>query len=141
MPDVTELIERDHRNIEKLFETFGETGYSALARVICDQLDLHASAEEETFYPVVRDEVPEGGKLAGEGEDEHGQARQLIGRIRRTSDRKHIQELMTELEKAVQHHVQEEESEMLPRARSTLGEARLADIGDKFEAARARSQG
>ena len=48
---------------------------------------------------------------------------------------------MTELEKAVQHHVHEEESETLPRAKSTLGEPRLADVGDKFEAAKARSEG
>ena len=27
MPDVTKLIEQDHRDVEKLFETFKETGY------------------------------------------------------------------------------------------------------------------
>jgi hemerythrin-like domain-containing protein len=141
MPDVIQLIEQDHRSIEKLFQTFKETGYSALASVICAELDVHAAAEEEAFYPVVRDEVPEGAKLAGEGESEHGEARQLIGRIRRTSDREHVRELMNELEQAVRHHVKEEESEMLPHARSTLGEARLVEVGGQFESAKARSQG
>lgn len=141
MPDVTKLIEQDHRDVEKLFETFKETGYSALASVICAELDAHTAAEEATFYPVVRAELPYGATLATEGEGEHGEARQLIGRIRRTSDREHVRELMNELEQVVQHHVEEEESEMLPRARTTLGEGRLVEVGDAFEAAKARSQG
>ena len=109
--------------------------------MICTELDVHASAEEEAFYPVVRSDLPYGVTLATEGEDEHSQARRLIGRIRGTSDREHVRELMDELEQVVQHHVEEEESEMLPRARTTLGEARLLEVGDKFEAAKARSQG
>jgi hemerythrin-like domain-containing protein len=140
MPDVTQLIEQDHRDVEKLLQTFKETGYSALASVICAELDVHAAAEEEAFYPVVRADLPYGVTLATEGEDEHAQARQLIGRIRGTSDREHVRELMDELEQVVQHHVEEEESEVLPRARTTLGEARLVEVGDKFEAAKARSQ-
>jgi hemerythrin superfamily protein len=140
MPDVTQLIAQDHRDVEKLFQTFKETGYSALASVICAKLDVHAAAEEEAFYPVVRADLPYGVTLAAEGEDEHSQARQLIGRIRGTSDREHVRELMDELEQVVQHHVEEEESEILPRARTTLGEARLVEVGDKFEAAKARSQ-
>lgn len=141
MPDVTRLIEQDHRAVETLFQTFKETGYSALASVICTELDVHASAEEEAFYPVVRSDLPYGVTLATAGEDEHSQARRLIGRIRGTSDREHVRELMNELEQVVQHHVEEEESEILPRARTTLGEARLLEVGDKFEAAKARSQG
>ncbi|MGH9012695.1 MAG: hemerythrin domain-containing protein [Acidimicrobiia bacterium] len=141
MPDITQLIEHDHREVGTLFQNFKETGDSALASKICDELDAHAGAEEKTFYPVVRDELPEGTKLASEAEDEHGEARQLIGRIRRTSDPEHVRELVNELEQVVRHHVDEEESEMLPRARSTLGEARLVEIGGEFESAKARAQG
>ena len=85
MPDVIELIEREHRQVEALFQNFRETGNSALVSNICDELDAHAAAEEQAFYPVVRDDVPSGKKLASEAEEEHGEARQLIGRIRRTS--------------------------------------------------------
>jgi hemerythrin superfamily protein len=140
MPDVIELIEREHRQVEALFQNFRETGNSALVSNICDELDAHAAAEEEAFYPVVRDEVPSGKKLAGEAEDEHGEARQLIGRIRRTSDPDHVVELVNELEQLVQHHVEEEEQEMLPRARSALGEGRLIAIGSAYESAKSRAE-
>jgi hemerythrin superfamily protein len=71
MPDVTELIEHDHREVETLLHRFKENGDDALASKICDELDAHAAAEEKTFYPVVRDDLPNGKKLAEEGEDEH----------------------------------------------------------------------
>ena len=44
------------------------------------------------FYPAVREEVPNGAKLADEGADEHGEARQLIGRIKNTEDGEHLAE-------------------------------------------------
>ena len=140
MPDVIELIEREHRQVEALFQNFRETGNSALVSNICDELDAHAAAEEEAFYPVVRDDVPSGKKLASEAEEEHGEARQLIGRIRRTSDPDHVVELVNELEQLVQHHVEEEEQEMLPRARSALGEGRLIAIGSAYESAKSRAE-
>src|SRR5918994_4336457 len=141
MPDVIELIEREHRQVEALFQNFRETGSSALVSNICDELDAHAAAEEQAFYPVVRDDVPSGKKLASEAEEEHGEARQLIGRIRRTSDPDHVVELVNELEQVVSHHVDEEEQEMLPSARRSLGEDRLAAIGSAYESAKAKVQG
>lgn len=141
MPDVIELIEREHRQVEALFQNFRETGNSALVSNICDELDAHAAAEEQAFYPVVRDDVPSGKKLASEAEEEHGEARQLIGRIRRTSDPDHVVELVNELEQVVSHHVDEEEQEMLPSARRSLGEDRLAAIGSAYESAKAKVQG
>jgi hemerythrin superfamily protein len=134
MPDVTKLIEQDHREVEGLFQQFKSAPGKDLAMQICEELDAHAEAEEKIFYPVVKDEVD--AKLAQEGEDEHGEARQLIGRIKQTEDEAHLAELVTELEQAVQHHVQEEENEMLPKARSTVDAGRLSELGQEFQAAK-----
>jgi len=136
MPDVTKLIEADHREVEGLFAQFKQDGSKATAMKICDELDKHASAEEEVFYPVVRSDVPEGKKLADEGKDEHGEARQLIGRIKNTEDDSHLAELVSELEKAITHHVSEEESEMLPKSREALDAGRLSELGAAFQDAK-----
>jgi hemerythrin superfamily protein len=134
MPDVTTLIEQDHREVEDLFAKFKSSPSKDLALQICEELDVHADAEEKVFYPVVKDEVD--ASLVKEGEEEHSEARQLIGRIKQTADEAHLAELVTELEQAVQHHVEEEESEMLPKSRSTLDTARLVALGDEFQAAK-----
>jgi len=141
MPDVTQLIEQEHRQVEALFDSFRASGDHGVLTRLCDELDAHAAAEEEAFYPAVRDDVPSGKKLANEAKDEHGEARQLIGRIRRTSDPDHVVELVNELEQAVSHHVEEEEEEMLPLARRALGEDRLVAVGSAYESARAKAQG
>jgi hemerythrin superfamily protein len=139
MPDVTKLIEQEHRQVEALFDSFRTSGDAGVLTRLCDELDAHAAAEEEAFYPMVRDDVPSGKKLAKEAKDEHGEARQLIGRIRRTSDPDHVVELVDELEQAVNHHVVDEEDDMLPLARSKLGEDRLVAAGSAYESAKAKA--
>jgi iron-sulfur cluster repair protein YtfE (RIC family) len=141
MPDVTKLIEQEHRQVEALFDSFRETGDAGVLTKLCDELDAHVAAEEEAFYPVVRDDVPSGKKLTKEAKNEHGDARQLIGRIRRTSDPDHVVELVNELEQAVNHHVVDEEEEMLPLARRALGAVRLVAVGSAYESAKAKAQG
>ena len=136
MADVTKLIETDHREVEGLFAKFKRDGAKETALQICDELDAHAGAEEAVFYPVVRSDVPDGAKLADEGKDEHGEARQLIGRIKNTEDDAHLAELVTELEQAVSHHVSEEESEMLPKSRQALSAERLDELGTAFQSAK-----
>jgi hemerythrin superfamily protein len=136
MTDVTQLIEHDHREVEGLFAQFKTDRSKGTALKICDELDAHADAEEKVFYPVVRTDVPEGKKLADEGKEEHGEARQLIGRIKNTQDEGHLVELVEQLEQAINHHVSEEESEMLPKARKALATARLEALGGEFEAAK-----
>ena len=136
MTDVTRLIETDHREVEGLFEQYKSSKDQAVANKICDELDAHASAEEKVFYPVIASDVTDGEKLAKEGEDEHAEARQLIGRIRQASKDNTLEKLVGELEQAISHHVSEEESEMLPKARNDLSAVRLDQLGDEFKAAK-----
>jgi iron-sulfur cluster repair protein YtfE (RIC family) len=136
MPDVIELIEKDHREVEGLFAKFESTGDESVAAQICAELDRHTTGEERAVYPVIASDVPGGEKMIKEGEDEHKEARQLVGRIRQTSDQDHLAELIAELKQAVQHHVQEEESEILPKMRAALTPARLEQLGEEFQAAK-----
>jgi hemerythrin superfamily protein len=136
MADVTQLIEKDHREVESMFEQFKTSKDQAIANRICDELDAHASAEEKVFYPVVDSKVSGGHKLATEGEEEHAKARHLIGRIRQSSKGDTIEDLIGQLEQAVSHHVREEESEMLPKARQDISPDRLDELGEEFERAK-----
>lgn len=136
MPDVVERIEHDHREVEQLFAEFQQTRDQATAAQICDELDKHTKAEDQAVYPVFAEELSNEQSKVREASDEHKEARQLIGQIRNTKDEDHLVELMTQLEQAVQHHVEEEESEMLPKARRELPESELDELGTKFEQAK-----
>jgi iron-sulfur cluster repair protein YtfE (RIC family) len=120
----------------KLFSEFESSKDGAVATKICDELTKHTFGEERAVYPVVAEKLIDGKKLASEAEDEHKEARQLIGRVRNTTDDEHLAELMTELKQAIQHHVQEEETEMLPKARREISADELDEMGKRFEAAK-----
>lgn len=140
MPDdVVDKIEHDHREVEQLFQKFRSSGDRAVALRVCDELEIHTIAEEERVYPVLSDEAGEGDQIA-EAEDEHEEARQLIVRIRETKDETALRALMTELETAVQHHVKEEETEVLPKAREELPSEELQELGEEFEEAKEELQ-
>jgi len=133
MPSVIELLKQDHRGVEDLFGKFNTTQEEALAQEICDELEVHTAAEEQFVYPALRQGVTGGDKLADEAEHEHREAKQVIGRIKRTSDPEHLAEVLGELQKAIEHHVEEEEGTVFPKMESELGTAELERIGAQVE--------
>jgi hemerythrin superfamily protein len=136
MASVVELIERDHREVEQLFSEFKSSRDPTVAEKICDELTKHTYGEEKAVYPVVSEKVDDGAQLAREAENEHKEARQMIGRIRNTTDDAHLAELMQELQQAIQHHVSEEENEMLPKARQAIDSDELDEMARAFESAK-----
>jgi hemerythrin superfamily protein len=61
--DAIALLKADHRKVEDLFEKFEKTKGAdrkkALAQEICMELSIHATIEEEIFYPSCKGKVEE----------------------------------------------------------------------------------
>ena len=59
--DAIALLKTDHRKVEGLFEKFqqarGEDRKEALVREICTELIVHATIEEEIFYPACKEKI------------------------------------------------------------------------------------
>lgn len=136
MTDVVEKIEHDHREVEQMFAEFKMSHDRDKAIEICDELERHTHAEDTAVYPVFGDELTNEKAKIREAENEHKDARRLIGRVRNTTDETHLVELMAELEKEIQHHVKEEETEMLPKAQRELPASELDELGLKFDQAK-----
>ena len=132
--NVVSLLKQDHRTVEKLFSDYESSRDRAIADEICSELDTHTEIEERAVYPAIRDEMTNGKEMAEHAEEEHSKAKQIIGRIRRTEDADHLSELVGELQQAVQHHVDEEESDLFPKMEQELGGSRLEEIGQEAEA-------
>ena len=126
--DACDLLDADHKAVKKLFKEYeGLTSSRAksatakkqqLAQQICQELTIHATIEEEIFYPAVRAAIKES-DLLDEAEIEHGTAKDLIAQIEAgdASDDK-FDARVTVLGEYIDHHVKEERNEMFPKARA-----------------------
>jgi hemerythrin superfamily protein len=138
--DAVSLIEQDHRNVEDLFKQFETAGPQAyktkddLVLQITVELQAHATIEEEVFYPAVAAMAAEEGKeLVQEAVEEHQQVKQLLAELgQMTAEDDGFDDKVLTLIENVRHHVEEEESEMLPQARQVLGEDRLRQLGERM---------
>jgi iron-sulfur cluster repair protein YtfE (RIC family) len=139
MPNVIELLKQDHREVEKLFTSFENDQQSSAAEKLCEELEVHTVAEERFVYPALREGVSGGDQLADEAEREHAEAKQIIGRIKQTSQPERLGEVVAELKRAIEHHVQEEEGNVFPKMESELASTDLEAIGTAVQDFKAKA--
>ncbi len=137
MADVVDLITQDHRELERLFRVLlDEPEKRAMtAPVMSTLLFAHSRAEEVEVYPFARD--------AGLGEDiEHSQKEHLVAdliaaRLVVTDPTSAaFEQVLRELVETVQHHIDEEEGDVLPGMRSSMPSDDLERLAKRFLAAR-----
>ena len=134
-PDAIQMLKDDHAHVKALFAKFEKASAprdkQSLAAQICDELTLHAEAEETIFYPAVREEI-EDEEIMNEADVEHDGAKTLIGRIRnsRPAD-EHFDAMVSVLSEAIKHHVKEEEGEMFKQVRRT--DLDLEELGERLQ--------
>jgi hypothetical protein len=108
--DAIALLKADHRKVEDLFEKYEKSrGKKAeIARQICLELTVHATIEEEIFYPACKEAV-EDDKL-DEAYVEHDGAKVLIAEISNGSPEDEFYDAKVKvLSEEIKHHVKEEE--------------------------------
>jgi hemerythrin superfamily protein len=122
--DAIALLTEDHEKVKAMFEQYESLGDRALvtkhklAIQICTELTKHATAEEEIFYPAVRAASKENEDLVDEAVVEHAAARDLIAQIMSMDPNDELFDAKVKvLGEQIDHHVQEEEKEMFPKAR------------------------
>ena len=139
--EIIRMLKDDHKRVKKSFREFGKLDPEAdgeRARQIieqtCAELLLHATLEEEVFYPGAREGL-EDASLIDEAEVEHMSAKQLIEQLQGMTpeDAKYAATFKV-LGEYVQHHVQEEEQEMFPQLQRTKLD--WADIADRMTSRR-----
>ncbi len=124
-PDALDLLEQDHASVKKAFKKFEKMDHEDTAamqevvQAVCQELKVHTTIEEEIFYPAVRGEI-EDDDLMNEAKVEHDSAKQLIEQLEgMDADDPLYAATFTVLGEYVNHHVEEEESEMFKAVRKT----------------------
>lgn len=139
--DAIEIIKADHRKVEELFaeyESLADDAYAqkrALVDQITRELELHTEMEETITYPAFKDIFEsEGDKMVEEGYAEHEVAKHLMEELKSLSpEDEQFDAKVKVLQENIDHHVKEEEEELLPKAQKEMPEAELAAMGEEME--------
>ncbi len=110
--DAVAMLKADHRKVEEIFEAFDKARSPdrkrELAEQACLELKVHATIEEEIFYPACRGRVEE--DLLDESYVEHDGAKLMINDIEASSPEDDFYDAkVTVLSEMIEHHVEEEE--------------------------------
>jgi hemerythrin superfamily protein len=141
--DVVDLIMQDHREVERLFDELQQNPDKRpnLLPVLTTLLTAHSRAEEAEVYPVAAAEAGEKEEVS-HSQQEHIEADQLLAKLASTDPTSPaFEQVLQNLVDAVSHHVEEEESKVLPGMRSNLSEQRRAELGEAFAASRKQHLG
>lgn len=132
-----QLLVDDHEAAKAIFKQYEDLAENdgpndekkALAEKVCGMLTVHTTIEEEIFYPAAREALGEDGEdLLDEAEVEHASAKDLIAQIQGMEPDEDLYDAKVKvLGEYVNHHVEEEETEMFPKCqKSDLDQDTLA---------------
>jgi hypothetical protein len=141
--DVVELIKNDHREVERLFDLLKKQPATRGLHfpVLCALLIAHSRAEEVEVYPVAKDEAGETDEVA-HSQGEHAEAEHMLEQMTAMDpESAEFAAALEELIKAVNHHVSEEESRVLPGMQQRLSKERRAELAEAFVTARTEHLG
>jgi Hemerythrin HHE cation binding domain len=135
----TELLKKQHREVKALFGEAKKLESGERHRVleeITDKLEAHMTIEEAIFYPAVRElDTKKTEEMVPEAYEEHHVVKLVLAELPDVDvEDEQFEAKLTVLSELIEHHVEEEETEMFKVAEK-LGAERLADLGSEMAAA------
>jgi hemerythrin superfamily protein len=140
--NVFTLLKKDHDKVGGILEKIDATTERGvktreeLFTQLKTELDVHARIEETIFYPEL-EKADETHDITLEAFEEHRLVKQLLGELEKMdkSDETWTARF-TVLKENVEHHVEEEETDMFPKARKVLTEDQAEELGTRMEEAK-----
>ena len=135
--DVVTAIMNDHRVLEGLFDELssGDEDRAVLVAEVKARLLAHSRAEERYVYPVLAKVRPRERGEIHHGVEEHREAEDKLAALETSSDAD-FSHALKEFVDAVAHHVDEEESELLPAIKAAMSYRKRDELGRRFESSR-----
>jgi len=143
--DGLKLLKEDHDRFKKLLAEGEETterarvGRSKLFEDLKRQVEIHERMEEEVLYPALKAH-PKAKEIVLEGYEEHHVADLILAEIAETdpSDERWAAKFKV-LKESLEHHIEEEEGDMFPKARGIFDSDELEELGAAMEQIRTES--
>jgi len=138
MNDPMRILKADHREVEGLLTKLADTDEGSereqLANEVMTKLTAHMEMEESIVYPPVRTEV--GADDEEEAEVEHGLAREGLQKMMSMLDAPGFGAAVEMLKGGITHHVQEEETQILPELKEAVSREQWTALGDAIAQAK-----
>lgn len=144
--DAIKLLKADHKVVRQLLDELADTTPRAtkkraeLLGEIRIQLKAHTAIEEEIFYPAFHaaGKKSDDAKMFFEALEEHRAAGELVlpELLATEVNGEKFSGRAKVLKELVKHHADEEEKEMLPRAKELFDKGQLEDLGERMAARR-----
>lgn len=147
MPGVFDVLSKDHQEVKHMLAEL-EKGPAKATGASDDQLMLrkkmaeelvieeskHEAVEEMFFWPVVREKVPGGERLASEATQQEQEGKVVLDQLDKceASDPQ-FEELLSAFTKDGREHIAFEENEVWPVLRQVLSAEEASELGQKLE--------
>ncbi|MGH8213436.1 MAG: hemerythrin domain-containing protein [Rhodanobacteraceae bacterium] len=141
--DAISLLTEDHRKVRKLLTELNDTTERAsktrqeLSEKIAIELKVHVQIEEEIFYPAFKQACndSDNDKLYFEALEEHRAAGELVlpDLLKTDVNSEKFSGRAKVLKELVEHHADEEEKEMFPRAKKIFSDEELEGLGEQLD--------
>jgi hemerythrin superfamily protein len=145
--DAIALLKQDHKTVRELLSKLEEAegrDREATLKTIEHELKIHTKIEEDIFYPAFREaaEKEEDKEPYFEALEEHHVVDLVLPEIKKTEpDADEFKAKAKVLKDLVEHHAEEEETEMFPRAKKLMDRAQLMELGQQLADAKASLNG
>ena len=135
------LLKEDHKKVKALFKEFEETGDRAfkkkeeISQKVFTELEIHTTIEEEILYPSIERAAKEKDteELVKEAFAEHAVVKDLIDEMKEIGcEDENFAAKFKVMQENVEHHIEEEEGELFPKAKKILGD-QSEEIGDEMK--------
>ncbi len=137
--DIFDVITSDHEKVKKILEQMQHTTSKAgkrreqLLQSLTENLQPHMYAEEQYFYQVLLDETDDK-ETAFEAIEEHRAAKMVLSDLHEAAvDDPRWAARCKVLKELVEHHIEEEESEVFEVARKVFDEERASAAAKRFK--------
>ena len=151
MADVFEVLRADHAQVQDMllalqesqdYAPAGDAGKTVqaarqeVAKMLIIDSSRHEAAEEQYFWPIVRERLEDGNELADGAIAQESEAKNVLARLDKlTSTDDEFAKLIAEFIPAARAHIAFEESQVWPSLRAALSAAEAEELGAKIRKA------
>ena len=147
--DAIALLKKDHEKVRGLLsqlERSAQRGGDRAMKLVTQiesEVKIHSQIEEEIFYPAFRDAArkKDDKQLFFEAKEEHHVVDLVMPEIEDPGSTEEFAAKAKVLKELIEHHADEEEKEMFPKARKLMAREELRELGQRLEQRKSELQG